>query len=89
MTPPAPERDEEALAELLRELRDPPQAWIEAAKELPRARGEIAGIIARAEGDAEYRNGVLADLEQALREEGHEPAPVLLAALRAGIDPAD
>lgn len=69
------EPDEEALAALLGELREPPRAWIEAAKELPRARAETAGIVERAEADPGYRAQVLADLEGALRDEGHEPSP--------------
>lgn len=75
--------DEEQLASLLGELREPPRGWIEAAQELPRARRLLDDIVARAETDAAYREQVLADLEQALREAGREPAPELIASLRA------
>ena len=85
MINPAADHDEEAIAALLSELREPPRAWIEAAKELPRARLQIAGIVERAETDVEFRDQVLADLERALMDEGHEPAPHLLAALKVGI----
>ena len=74
---------EEQLGALLREVAEPPRSWVEAAKELPRMRGEIDGIVERAQADAVYRERVLADLEQALKEEGREPSPDLVASLRA------
>lgn len=74
---------EEELGALLRDVKEPPRAWIEAAKELPAARAEIDGIVARAEADAAFREQVLADLEEALRTEGQEPSPALVAALKA------
>jgi len=83
---PTDELDEAALASLLGELREPPRAWIEAAKELPRARAEISGIVERAQADIGFRQQVLDNLEDALRAEGHEPSPQLVAALRSGID---
>ncbi len=87
MSKPSKKLDEAAISSLLMELREPPRAWIDAAKELPAARGELAGIVARANADAEYRNRLLEDLEEALRAEGHEPTPQAVAALRAGIQP--
>jgi hypothetical protein len=81
--------DEESLGLALRELRDPPGAWIEAAKALPAARAQIDSIVARAEADSEYREQVLQDLEQALLAEGHEPAPQLRASLRARLTELD
>jgi hypothetical protein len=75
--------DEEQLAGLLGELREPPRHWIEAAQELPEARRSLDEIVARAEADAAYRERVLTDLEQALRDAGREPAPELVASLRA------
>jgi hypothetical protein len=71
--------DEERLAELLRRLPPPPQGWVEAAKELPRARRILDDIVTRAEADLEYRRAVLADLEAALAEAGIEPARTELA----------
>lgn len=83
MTEERQERDEEVLAGLLSELRDPPRAWIDAARQLPTARASLDGLVARAEADAEYHERVLADLELALRAEGRDPEPQLIAALRA------
>lgn len=75
--------DEQRLAELLRALPPAPDGWVKAAQELPRARAELDGLVERAVADAEYRKTVLADLEAALREAGHEPDPARIAALRA------
>jgi hypothetical protein len=75
--------DEQRLGELLRRLPPPPQGWVEAAKELPRARRIFDDIVARAEADIEYRRVVLADLERAFAEAGIEPAvPVFADELR-------
>ena len=76
-------RDEEALAGLLNELREPPRPWIDAAMQLPAARASLDGLVARAEADAAYRERLLTDLEDALRLEGREPEPLLIASLRA------
>ena len=77
---------EEELGALLRDVKEPPRAWIEAAKELPAARAEIDGIVARAEADAAFRERVLADLEEALRAEGQEQSPALVAVLKARLE---
>lgn len=82
----AEDLSEEELGAFLREVREPPRAWVDAAKELPAMRAEIDGIIARAEADAAFREQVLADLEEALRAEGREPSPSLVATLRARLD---
>ncbi len=89
MNGPARHHDEESIAELLSELREPPRAWIEAAKEIPAARREIDGIVERALADEEYRTKVLNDLEDALQREGHEPTPQRAAALRSAITRGD
>src|SRR5919197_651720 len=81
--------DEERLAALLRELAEPPRAWIEAAVLLPEARAMLDEIVARAEADAAYRAKALAGLEEALRDAGHEPEPRLVAALRARLKPIE
>ncbi len=86
MSKPPRNHTEESIAALLSELREPPRAWIEAAKELPQARRELDGIVERAAADAAYRKRVLDDLEGALREAGHDPAPALVAALRARVE---
>lgn len=74
--------DETRLARFLRALPPPPAGWVEAAQELPRARLELDGIVARAEADAEFRRAMLADLESALATAGYVPTPALLARVR-------
>jgi hypothetical protein len=75
--------DEERLAKLIRTLPPAPTGWVQAAQELPFARGEIDQIVGRAEADAAFRERLIADLEGALAAEGYERDPVVLAALRA------
>jgi hypothetical protein len=72
----------ERLARLIGMLPPAPEAWLRAAQELPQARRELDGIVARAEADAEYRQALIADLESALRAEGVEPTSPLLDELR-------
>ena len=81
-----PSYDEERLADLMRALPPAPQAWIDAAKELPRARSELDEIVGRAEADASFRAALIADLEAALAGEGYEPSRFLLDALRRRLD---
>ena len=64
---------EERLAALLAFLPPAPEAWVEAAKQLPAARAQLDGIVAR----AEYRARLVADLEKALAADGIEPTPTL------------
>lgn len=78
--------DEERIARLLRLLPPPPEGWVRAAQELPYARAELDQIVARAEQDAAFRAGVLADLEAALESEGIEATPSVVAALRVRLD---
>jgi hypothetical protein len=73
---------EERLAELLRLLPPAPRGWVEAAQELPLARRGLDRIVARAEADDRYRRAVIEDLEAVLAEEGIEPDPQLVEALR-------
>jgi hypothetical protein len=74
--------NEDRLAELIGALPPAPQAWVQAAQELPLARTEIAEIVARAEADAEFRQALIANLEATLAQEGYEPERPLLEALR-------
>jgi hypothetical protein len=74
--------DEERLAELLRRLPAPPEAWVRAAQELPAAQAALDTLVARAELDAAERERIVADLEAALAAEGVEPTSPLLAELR-------
>jgi hypothetical protein len=74
--------DEERLAELLALLPPAPRAWVQAAQELPLARQQLDGLVARAEADAAFRAQVLADLETALAAAGVEPRPAVVESLR-------
>ena len=78
--------DEQRIAELLRLLPPAPFGWVRAAQELPAARIEIAGLVARAEADAAFRALVIADLETALEAEGIEATPSVVAALRSRLE---
>jgi hypothetical protein len=74
--------DEEQIAEHLRRLPPAPEGWVRAAQELPLARRGLDEIVERAQADAEFRKGLIADLESALEEAGYEPDPALVEALR-------
>ena len=70
------------LSRLIGMLPPAPADWVQAAQELPRARRELDTIVERAEADQAFREGVVADLESALRAEGIEPTRPLLEELR-------
>jgi hypothetical protein len=74
--------DEPRIGELLRRLPPAPEGWVRAAQELPLARHGLDELVRRAEADAEFRGRLIADLEAALRDEGVEPDPQLVEALR-------
>ena len=74
--------DVQQLSRLIGMLPPAPEAWVRAAQELPAARRELSGIVARAESDVEFRRALLADLEDALQREGVEPTRPLLDELR-------
>ena len=78
--------DEHRLAELIKALPPAPQAWVEAAQELPLARGRLDEIVARAEADLAFRDALIANLEEALRLEGYEPDAILLDELRRRLE---
>ena len=78
--------DEMRIAELLRLLQPPPEGWVRAAQELPRARAGLAALVARAETDSAFRARVVADLEAALESEGIDPTPSVVAALRVRLE---
>jgi hypothetical protein len=59
---------EEKLGELLSALPPAPQAWVQAAKELPFARRRLEEIIERAMADEDYRRRVVAHPERMLEE---------------------
>jgi hypothetical protein len=60
--------DEEQLGELLSALPPAPEAWVEAAKQVPQMREKVDKIVERAKADDEYRRKVVADPEAALEE---------------------
>jgi len=74
--------DETRIGELLRRLPPAPEGWVRAAQELPLARLGLDELVRRAEADADFRGRLIADLEAALRDEGVEPDPQLVEALR-------
>jgi hypothetical protein len=74
--------DEDRLSELIAALPPAPQAWVQAAQELPLARAGLDEIVARAEADAEFRIALIADLEATLAQEGYEPHRPLVEELR-------
>jgi len=75
--------DEETLADLLRTLPVPPQAWVKAAQEIPLARRGLDDIVERAREDQAFREALIADLETALESAGYDPSPALTEAVRA------
>jgi hypothetical protein len=78
---------EERIAELLGLMRPAPDGWVRAAAELPAARRAMDQLVARAEQDAAYRQAVLADLEQALRDVGVEPTKPDVQRIRERLSP--
>jgi hypothetical protein len=74
--------DEETLADLLRTLPAPPQAWVKAAQEIPLARKGLDDIVERARADQAFRDALIADLETALERAGYETDPALAEAVR-------
>jgi hypothetical protein len=78
--------DEQRLAELLRALPPAPEAWVQAAEEIPPARRRLDEIVERAVADAEFRRALIADLEAALQSEGYEPDVIPLDELRRRLD---
>jgi hypothetical protein len=75
--------DEETLANLLRTLPTPPEAWVKAAQEIPLARRGLDDIVERARADQAFREALIADLERALEGAGFESDPALAEAVRA------
>ena len=60
--------NEEQLGELLNVLPPAPDAWVQAAKELPLARQRLEQIVERAKADESYRRHVVGDPETALEQ---------------------
>jgi hypothetical protein len=74
--------NEETLADLLRTLPAPPQAWVKAAQEIPLARRGLDDIVERARADQAFRAALIADLETALASAGYDSNPALTEAVR-------
>ena len=74
--------NEETLADLLRTLPAPPQAWVKAAQEIPLARRGLDDIVERARADQAFRAALIADLETALASAGYDSDPALTEAVR-------
>jgi hypothetical protein len=74
--------NEEILAELLRTLPAPPEAWVRAAQEIPLARRGLDDIVERARADQAFREALVADLERALQDAGYDADPALADAVR-------
>lgn len=78
--------DEERIAALLRLLPAVPKGLVQAAQELPHARGTLDALVARAEADAAFRARLVADLEAALEAAGCAAHPSVVAALRLRLE---
>jgi hypothetical protein len=74
--------NEQQLSALIAALPPAPQAWVEAAQQLPLARKSFDEIVARAEADAAFQRALVADLESALAAEGYEPLRPLVDEVR-------
>jgi hypothetical protein len=79
--------DEIQIADALSALPPAPIAWVQAAQELPRLERLLQEIVGRIEQDPEFRTRTMTDLETALLEEGYEPEPALVEALRHRLGP--
>ena len=77
-----PDYTEEQLANLIRTLPPAPNAWVQAAQELPAAREAVESLVERAHAHSEERQAILADLEASLRQAGVEPSRGLVEELR-------
>jgi hypothetical protein len=73
---------EETLAEALRTLPAPPEAWVKAAQEIPLARRGLDDIVERARADLAFREALITDLEHALQDAGYDADPALADAVR-------
>lgn len=76
----------ERLGRLIGLLEPAPEGWAKAAQEIPRFRGTLDEIVARAEADRAFREALVADLEAALDAAGFEAEPRIVEELRRRMD---
>ncbi|HEY6961041.1 MAG TPA: hypothetical protein VI408_04045 [Gaiellaceae bacterium] len=75
--------DLEQLGSLLSALPPAPEAWVAAAREIPKVGAELDALLRRAAADAELRSKLIEDLESALNEAGIAPTRWAVAEARA------
>lgn len=79
---------EEEIAHLLATLPPAPEGWVAAAREIPRTRRELVGIMERIESDEQFRRQVMSDLDAALGPATPDEARAAkLATLRVLLEP--
>jgi hypothetical protein len=73
--------DEHEMGRLLRLLPPAPAEWTQAAQELPFLGAELAGILERARGDGGFRDALRTDAGAALKAQGYDLSPSVVAHL--------
>ena len=73
--------DEHEMGRLLRLLAPAPAEWTQAAQELPFLGAELAGILERARGNGGFRDALRTDAGAALKEQGYDLSPSVVAHL--------
>jgi hypothetical protein len=76
----------EELGVLLGDLPPVPEAWTQAAREVPRTRRELGEAIARIGADEEFRRRVADDIDAALGPGSPERRTARAAVLRARLN---
>ena len=79
--------DDHELGRMVRMLPAAPAAWVEAAQALPFLKDELDSILARAEGDAGFREALRTDPDAALQSEGYDLSPSVVAHLMRKLPP--
>jgi hypothetical protein len=71
--------DEHDLGRLIGMLQPAPAEWTRAAQELPFLTAELDDILTRARGDDGFREALRTDAGSALREQGYDLSPSVVA----------
>ena len=79
--------DEHELGRMIRMLPAAPPAWVEAAQALPFLKDELDSILARAQGDVGFRDALRSNPDAALRSEGYDLSPSVVAHLMRKLPP--